>query len=234
MTFIELPEPVPRSQPLAWTREQAAVVSREFLVVPEKPEDISFWSVIESRRSRRLFGMLDRLTLSQLLWNAIKTRETLRPHSEMRWQTRPYPSAGGIYPVDVLLVEPGESGPRCAWYNAVSHSLDSPELSSPKEANLLFAAADEVVPVGNGIVLWFVANTKRPNAQYSNFESLVWRDSGALLMALYLVAEALKISCCGIGATGSQQIRSCLGLGNEYIGVGGCVIGSKVSDFSPV
>ncbi len=230
MTFIELPEPAPRNNRLHLASERTAVLSREFLDVPERLADISVWSVMAGRRSRRLFGKLDRISLSQLLWHAVKTRETSKPNSEVRWQSRPYPSAGGIHPIDLLVVEAGESRARCAWYNAVSHSLDSPEIPCADGANVLRAAANEVIPVGDATVFWFVANTQRPTEQYSNPESLVWRDSGALLTALYIVAEALNLSCCGIGATGSQYVRSSLGLGAEYVGVGGCVIGSRVSD----
>ena len=231
MTFTELPEPSPREQPISPLGERMTFKSREFLNIPAKPADVSFWDVIANRRSRRRFGRMDRTRLSEFLWNGVKSRETSLSRCGVRWQSRPYPSAGGIYPIDVLLVEPTAAGCRCAWYNAVSHSLDTPQMPNSQGADTLFAVANEVIPAEEGTVLWFVANFSLCNAMYSNPESLVWRDSGALLSALCFVAEALQIACCALGATGSQQIRTTLGLGHEYAGVGGCIIGSRVPEY---
>lgn len=232
MTFIELPEPIPRDRPLGMVVTKHHVSAREFLDIPDEPAAVTFWDVIASRHSRRQFGKLDRSLLGRLLWHAIKTRETSKPTSEVRWQSRPYPSAGGVHAIDLLVVEQSAIESRFSWYNPISHSLDTSGDSTPGGADKLLAAANDIIPLGGGTVLWFVANVGMTNAMYSNPESLVWRDSGALLMTVYLVAEALGLACCGLGATGTQNIRAILRLDDEYIGVGGCVVGSRVPGIS--
>jgi SagB-type dehydrogenase family enzyme len=208
MMFTELAEPAPRREPLIVPRMKASMTRREFLEVPANESQVDFWNVIAHRRSIRHFGVLDRLDLAKLLWHAIKTRETSKTSCGNSWQSRPYPSAGGIYPIDVLVVEQNSGNCHCAWYNALSHSLDMPETANPGCATQLYLRANEVLPVEQGTVLWFVANCDAANAMYSNPESLIWRDSGALLAAIYFVSEALGIACCALGATGCREIRA--------------------------
>lgn len=227
MTSIELPEPVPLSDPNVACCFKPEIASREFLEIPQCPAEIEFWEVIKKRQSRRKFEKLDRECLSKLLWHAAKSRKTILRSPGVRWQSRPYPSAGGVHSIDILVVERNDNATKCAWYNATSHSLDYPKLASGNQADRLLDVANDVIPVEDGTVFWFVANCTLARSSYANPESLVWRDSGALLATIHLVAEALGFACCALGATGTSCVREALSLGSEFVGVGGCVVGRR-------
>lgn len=227
MTSIELPEPVPLPDPNVAHFFKPEIVSREFLEIPQHPPSLDFWDVVKNRQSRRQYEKLDRECLSQLLWHAVKSRKTILRSSHIRWQSRPYPSAGGVHPIEILVVEKVAGTTKCAWYNATSHSLDCPRLASSCQAELLFDMANDVLPVQDGTILWFVANYTLVRSSYANPESLVWRDSGALLATIYLVAEALGLACCALGATGTSCVREALLVPSEFVGVGGCLVGCR-------
>lgn len=224
--YTDLRDPCPRSAPHSVEMRKRPIVHREFLANPTLPEEQSCAEVFRTRKSRRAFGHLDRADLSALLWLAAKSRYTKVDASGVRRQSRPYPSGGGIHAVDLLLVEQVQNAMRCAWYNPVSHALDFPIVNSAS-ADVVYQRANQIVPVGSGTVLWFVADMERLNAAYVDCESLAWRDSGALLMSIYMASEVLGLSCCGVGCTGTNELNTAGIIGDGEIGVGGCIVGTR-------
>ena len=78
-----------------------------------------------------------------------------------------------------------------------------------------------------GTVIWFVADLARTGARYKNPESLAWRDSGALLATIGLVAEGMRLNCCGLGLHEIPTLRKFLKLQDWTIGVGGCILAAR-------
>ena len=77
----------------------------------------------------------------------------------------------------------------------------------------------------SGSIIWFVARSNITRARYTNPESVIWRDAGALLATICLAATALNLVACPIGASGEPFIRRLLAAPDHVYGVGACAIG---------
>jgi len=136
------------------------------------------------------------------------------------------PSAGGRHPIDILVIEQPQQ-PALAVYDASAHAVCDLEVTNVEYLHYLVREVNEITMNEDGAILLFVANFNRTMAKYQDGESLVWRDSGALLATCYLVSEGLGLGCCGIGATGEPWITRLLNNSATARGVGGCIVGAR-------
>jgi len=83
---------------------------------------------------------------------------------------------------------------------------------------------DNCLRVGKGTVFWFFADVAKTAAKYLHPESLVWRDSGALLATMSFVAEGMRLQACGLGIHETPSLRRIFRLPPSMVGVGGCII----------
>jgi hypothetical protein len=81
-----------------------------------------------------------------------------------------------------------------------------------------------VVDPGEGFLLFLFVDPSRIRGRYQNWESLVWRDAGALIGGITLVASALGCASCPLGLSGGDEIKAILGM-PEVMGVGVCIVG---------
>ena len=160
-----------------------------------------------------------------LLWLTAKTRATRTDGDGFVWQHRPVASAGGRHPIDILIVRDPKH-PTVTLYDPGAHALCDLEVASVDALQAVVEDVNEVTMNSRGTILLFVASFDRTLSRYSDGESLIWRDSGALLTHCYLVAEGLNVGCCGIGVTGEPWVSDILGNPPGVGGVGGCVIGT--------
>ncbi len=79
-----------------------------------------------------------------------------------------------------------------------------------------------------GVILWFAAQFARTRAFYEQADSLVWRDAGALVATVALLAETLDLACCPLGVTGEPLLSQVLGSDDAVVGAGGCMIGARI------
>ena len=226
MSRIDLPSPVPRAVPESWSPFQLATVSKRYLPIPSNstPIDPTFFSTLSSRQTRRNLGELTFDDLSQLLWHSFKVNRALPPSSAVRWQHRPVASAGGLHCIGVLIV----SDAAVDVYDPVGHALEALQVEREALQGLL-REMDSMIEVGHATLLWFAADYDLMNSKYEHSESLVWRDAGALLATICLVAEALKLGCCPIGITGEPYISAMLNSSGRVAGVGGILVGTRLS-----
>ena len=184
--------------------------------------------VLRARQSRREFR--EPVTLQQLgdlLWYSLHVRQKGYSDGRLVWESRPTPSGGGCHPVQVLALRAPGARSAVLIYNAEHHAL---EVRDGVKASVLRRSIAEVemcLKIGRGTVLWFVADLGRSGAKYRNPESLAWRDSGALLATVCLVAEALGLNCCGLGLHDVPSLRRYLNVGRLAMGVGGCVVSGR-------
>jgi len=183
--------------------------------------------LLERRQSRRQFD--EPLTVQQLgdlLWHAYRVRRRNRVSENWFWESRPCPSGGGAYPISVVTLQAKSFSEALLIYYARDHAFGVRALSSKAILRRALAEVDRALKVGKGTLLWFVADIGWSGGRYQNPESLAWRDSGALLATVGLVAEGMGLNCCGLGMHEIPSVRRFLGLDMRVIGVGGCVIGS--------
>lgn len=181
--------------------------------------------LLETRESRRDFeAPLTVQQLGDLLWHAYRVRREVRVGGDWFWESRPSPSGGGCYPISVLALRVKSLREQLLVYYARDHAFGVRELLNGRMLRRAFADVGRCLKVGSGTLLWFVADLTWSGRRYRNPESLAWRDSGALLATIGLVAEGMGLNCCGIGLHDVPVLRRFLGLENRVMGVGGCVL----------
>lgn len=220
-------EPRPREAARKTSRWQPIVLSRYELPAPSVVSETSFLQVVDARRSERRSQQLPREDLAELLWHAARVRETGTARLGLPWQHRAAPSAGGIHPIELFVRNCGSD--EISLYDPVGHAL----LSLGPIASESLICLDEQVaaaaPEAHGTILALIADTNRTEAAYECAESLVWRDAGAFMMTLHLVAEYLQLAFCPIGVLGNAIIDA-LRLPDGWLPVGTCIVGRRVSE----
>ncbi|HUI28954.1 MAG TPA: nitroreductase family protein [Candidatus Acidoferrales bacterium] len=198
-----------------------------YLIKPDTKNSVSFFAVAESRRTRREFRRIPIEDLSALLWYTLKTRSTLTLQNGYMWQHRPTPSAGGRHPIDVLIYDHGNNQRTFELYDPIAHSLNLIHFPNPHPAEKLIEKIGNMIELQEATIILFAAQFGKTLTHYKNGESLVWRDSGALLATFGMMAEALSLNCCGIGITGEPYLSGALASGGLVTGVGGCLVGKR-------
>lgn len=226
MAPTKIPDPIPREIELPYTEFIYPVIRKDYLERPDERLDKGFLEVLHSRRTRRIYGDLQRSQLSALLWHTARTRGCAREESGFLWQHRSTPSGGGRHPIDILVLHRAFHEQGLAVYDPWSHALCDLRFE-PAVLHSFVNRVDNVLPIGDATILWFLAQNGRTLSKYENGESLIWRDSGALLATMYLVAESLDLNCCGVGITGDPLVTNLVSATSEMQGIGGCLIGSR-------
>lgn len=190
--------------------------------IPEPKEPVNIFSVLRQRRSSREFEPLPAEGLSALLFHSAKTLEVGRRETSPDWEHRPLPASGGCHAVQILIVPPKSVDQACGVYDSRSHSC----LAIDCDAGRINAhkVLEEMEMKGHPTLLLFFVDPSRIDGYYTNWESLVWRDSGVLVGGMSLVATALKLRFCPLGFSGTSLIRDFLP-DPRLIGVGGCAVG---------
>jgi len=227
MNRIDLASPFPRELEIPHLEFPYAIEDISYLPQPNQLPDVSFQTVLASRQSRRTFKPLGQDDLNSLLWYSARALVVSSPTQSTRWQHRPTPSAGGRHPIDILVFNEQDKPRSVHLYQPEPHALGKLTDLDTSSMEKLCVAVDEVVAPEQAMMLWFGAQFERTLSKYENGESLVWRDAGALLATLSLVAECLSLNCCAIGITGEPFISGMLGKTSNVVGVGGLLVGRQ-------
>lgn len=219
-----LPDPAPRDAPEAIYEDWIGRYPIKILPIPDQPEPKDFFQVLQSRRSSRTLGRLGALELGELLYRTSKTLEVRRRFVQPDWEHRPLPSSGGCNAVGILVIPSLSAEEEGGIYDSRVHGL-RPLITAPKIRKLAAGMLEEMEIHGEPTLLTFFADPGRIAGYYSNWESLVWRDSGVLVGGLSLTACAMSIGFCPLGFTGDAIVKAAFPDQNVF-GVGGCVIGA--------
>lgn len=227
MKRVDLPSPMPRLKELSYSEFKYAVIDKRYLPAPEQEIGREIGAVLSARRTRRVFKPISLDDLSLLLWHSARAASVSDPSAYTRWQHRPVPSAGGRHPIDLLVLRKCEGFWQVYLYNPISHSVSKLALRGGTSPDQFVDRINKVVPVGQATVIWFGAQFDRTMSKYKNGESLVWRDAGALISIISIVAEALEMNSCALGVTGEPWLSSLLDSGKNVVGAGGMLIGCR-------
>ncbi|PSP79383.1 nitroreductase [Halobacteriales archaeon QS_1_68_20] len=205
--------------------------NREPVELPDPAESLStdLSTALSQRESVRVFegGELSRQQLSTLLWYSSGTPRTqvLSGEADHPVERRPYPSGGGLYPVELYfaLTSAGE-GLSEGLYYYVPGEHELRRLRRPasagdflEELTGLLDPHDETAIdfEGANFVPMLTAAFWRSKAKYGpRGYRFVLQESGHLLQNLLLVAEALGMGGVPLGAYREDEI-------NEFLGVDG-------------
>ncbi|WP_124471627.1 nitroreductase family protein [Burkholderia ubonensis] len=220
MTRIEDPQPLDDGPYLdyAWPVESSTPFEPF-----SAPARRTFVDVFEKRRSTRTLSPAPlELTVGALLFAL--TPRFWKEGDALRRSRRPALSAGAIHPISVLLFD------KSAVFRVNADSCMLEKLTFPPEVRDAWVSkCQQVLPSANGVLLTLVADMARPMSAYAHCETLVWRDAGATLQTLALVAELFGLGFCPLGILGNEVI-SALPSGEQLLAVGAAAIGLPVQD----
>jgi SagB-type dehydrogenase family enzyme len=226
MEIIELKPPQPWAKPrlLPAFDFQISGVLRIPKLAQRKLQSLD--QVLNARKSRREFRVpLTFQQLGDLLWHSSRVRESRRLVGNTMWTSKPSPSGGGCHPIQLIVLRAPILKNVLLIYDPEHHVFGVHELPDSKFLRRCLREVEKCLKIHNGTVLWFVADLARSGTRYRNPESLAWRDSGALLATIGLVAESMGIECCGLGLHDIPSLRRFLKMDQSVIGVGGCIVG---------
>ncbi|WP_071891223.1 nitroreductase family protein [Hymenobacter sp. PAMC 26628] len=161
--------------------------------------------------------------LAAFLWYSAKALSLNQGPHNLFCQHRYVPSAGGLYPIDLIVIDVHEES--VSVYDPIAHALCKLDAAEENIAAFL-TYSQEVLNAGSGTLIWFAARPEKVSAKYTHELSLIWRDVGALIASMYLIAEALSLNYCALGVLGSQELQTLTG-DAAILGAGGCILGSR-------
>jgi SagB-type dehydrogenase family enzyme len=124
---------------------------------------------------------------------------------EIEYTTRPYPSAGSAYELELYLAVANCEGLARGYYHydADGHAL-VPIEAHTQELDALLAAAEFAMdaPAPPQILITIAARFGRISWKYSSIAySLILKDVGVLIQTLYLMATDMGLGGCAIGTS---------------------------------
>ena len=226
MEIIKLKPPRPLAKPRTLPLFDFQISGMLSIPKPIRRKWLPLDQVLKTRQSRRDFKTpLTLQQLGDLLWHSAHTRKVARLAGHSGWTSKPSPSGGGCHPIQLLVLRASVLPDALLVYNSQHHVFGVREMPGPKLIEKCLREVDTCLEIHNGTVIWFVADLARSGSRYRNPESLAWRDSGALLATIGLVAEGMGVECCGLGLHEIPTLRRFLKRGQQVIGVGGCIVG---------
>jgi hypothetical protein len=214
------PEPAPRWQPVA---RRSPLPDGPTVALPRsiRTPAVDFVDVLNDRMSS-VGVALTANDLSSLLWHSTFLRARRPGRFGIPWESRSAPSAGGLPPIR-LLVLPIEDGAPSGLFDVGEHALVSigtVALDANRESirNIL----GEV----GGTTIQMAADQALLEGCYEHSNSLMWRDAGALIATICLVATALGLVATAVGRVGDTIVRKS-GMPDAFVGVGAVHVGAK-------
>ncbi|MEV0252300.1 SagB family peptide dehydrogenase [Nocardia sp. NPDC050712] len=198
--------------------------------------DPSFAAVLEDRVSTRAFDDARPITaeqLSELLYRTARTKGSTAPSAGEELLSRPYPSGGGVYELELYPVVRNVAGlePGMYHYDSFDHVLrpvaaaDAPAVSRLlKSTSATLAAGAEpqvllIMAARSGRVMWTYEQVA-----YAS----ILKHVGVLMQTLYLAATAMNLGACAQGFGDTAAFNVAAGVDElEECSVGSMIIGSR-------
>jgi SagB-type dehydrogenase family enzyme len=185
-----------------------------------------FASLLDARHSVRDFDDAQPVTLVELaalLQTAARVRaEWMAPADigddgpDVSYASRPYPSAGAAYELELYLAVNNCDGlPRGFYhYDAKRHTL-TPINASPQDLGAQLSDAEFAIGASSApqVLIVIAARFGRVSWKYSSVAySLILKDVGVLMQTLYLAAAEMALGGCAIGTNNIDRFARMTGL----------------------
>lgn len=220
MVLKILGSPSPKEFPKVYSPYKWQIQHSKALHIPIDDMQLSLGKALKSRKTRREFESITIEQLAHFFWFSCRVLDTGSDELGFNITKRPSPSAGAIHPIHVLVrLEDGY-----LWrYDGFQHYLIRVE-EHWVDAHKVQFSAKEVINPGKGLIMFFLAESGKSLAKYNDPESLVWRDAGAMLGIMSLVAEGIGLAFCPLGLNGEIDTEF-LDQQHGLVGVGMAIIG---------
>jgi oxazoline/thiazoline dehydrogenase len=180
-----------------------------------KTSDVSFTQVLESRKSIREHGEtpITAQKLGEFLYRCARIKDLFQTE-QGELLSRPYPSGGAMYELELYLVVN-----RCQnissglyYYQPQAHELCCLSCETEAVEALLKGAS---MSMGQDIPQVLIVITARFQRLAWKYESIAYalmlKHVGALYQTMYLVATAMNLAPCGIGTGDSDLFAKAAG-----------------------
>lgn len=185
---------------------------------------------IRRRRSRR--GFSDRPMTLQELADVLYLAAGETDHSDRSWPLRAFPSSGALYPTETYVAVHAVErlAPAVYHYQPRTHALVRVRAGD-QAAALMRAALDQEMVAGAGAVIVLASYFDRAGWKYRDRAyRYALLEAGHIGQNLYLVAEALGLACCTIGAFFDDDLNDLAGIdGIKEAAVYMAVVGHSAS-----
>lgn len=160
--------------------------------------------LLRQRRSVRDLRPCTLADLSTLLFNGARVLDEWRDHQGINVSHRPHPSAGGRHPLLILALVSNVDGlAPGAWAFDPSRCVLTDAGFDPDRIDDAFVAASNALGgLRPPALLLAVAEPERTLSRYPAGTAHLWRDAGALLTTLHLLAASLDLASCIVGTSG--------------------------------
>ncbi|MEH2513563.1 SagB-type dehydrogenase family enzyme [Nitrobacteraceae bacterium AZCC 1564] len=173
-----------------------------------------FATLLRERHSIRDFDDQHPITLAELaqflgtaarVLSEWKSGESFESEPEITYSTRPYPSAGSAYELELYLAVSNCEGLARGFYHydAGGHALVAIEVSA-QQLQALSAAAEFAMdaPGPPQVLITIAARFGRISWKYSSIAySLILKNVGSLIQTFYLTATDMGLGGCAIGTS---------------------------------
>ncbi len=190
---------------------------------PEFDDSIRFWNTIKNRKSIRKFKDLP-LTLMELSQILFGISGLTRKFPQFAFRT--VPSAGGLYPIETYPVINNVEGvdPGVYHYNINEHTL---ELINPGDFRQEVAEGclGQIMAYNSAVAFIWTAVIERSKWKYlQRCYRYIYLDAGHMGQNFYLIAEALNLGACTIGAIYDDELNQLVQIDGKnettiYVGV---------------
>jgi SagB-type dehydrogenase family enzyme len=201
----------------------------------KRAQDPTLTAVLEDRVSTRTFDDAHPITIEQiaeLLYRTARTRRTLPVGEGEELLSRPYPSGGGIYELELYPVVRNVAGLEAGMYHydSFNHALRLVAGADSKAVSQLMKPAAATLAGGAEpqILIVMAARAGRIMWTYEQIGyAAILKDVGVLMQTIYLAATAMGLGACAQGfsdtaafvaATGADELQEC--------SVGSIIVGS--------
>jgi SagB-type dehydrogenase family enzyme len=201
-----------------------------------RTQDPTLTAVLEDRVSTRTFDDAHPITveqLAELLYRSARTRTTQAVGDGEELGSRPYPSGGGVYELELYPVVRNVAGlePGMYHYDSFDHVLRPVAAADSKAVSQLLKPAAATLSEGAEpqVLVVMAARCGRVMWTYEQIAyATILKDVGVLMQTIYLAATAMGLGACAQGfgdtaafvaATGVDELQEC--------SVGSIVVGSR-------
>ena len=216
--YVGVTSPLPAVRP-PWPG--STIDLREF-----SAEHSQVGKVLRERHSTRIFDHQNPITLAELArlldatarvqstWSSTLDLGDNSPAVD--YATRPYPSAGAAYELELYLTVDNCAGLARGFYHydAGRHALVSIEVPT-HELRAMLAGAELAMgaPAAPQVLITIAARFGRISWKYSSLAyALILKDVGVLTQTLYLMATDMGLGGCAIGSTNIELFARMTGI----------------------
>jgi SagB-type dehydrogenase family enzyme len=210
------------------------------LAVPDldamRAQDPTLTAVLEDRVSTRAFDDVHPITVEQLgelLYRTARTRGTQPLGDGEELVSRPYPSGGGVYELELYPVVRNVAGlePGLYHYDSFDHALRPVAAADSKALQQLIKPAAATLTGGAEPQLLIVMAARFGRIMWTYEQiaySAVLKDVGVLMQTIYLAATAMGLGACAQGFSDTAAFVTATGVDErQECSVGSIIVGSR-------